>query len=66
MTVTLNGKPYETSDGIKLESLLGDLGLSGKPAIVEINKIAILPSAFSETVLNADDKIEIVALAAGG
>lgn len=66
MTIILNGQPHPIAGEISITELLASLGLSGKPVVVELNQNAILQRHFSETLIHANDQIEIVTLAAGG
>lgn len=66
MTITLNGQPHPLDSEITLPDLLASLGLSGKPVVVELNQQAILPRDFPLTLIQANDQLEIITLAAGG
>lgn len=66
MQIHLNGKTQILEPQITISTLLSNLKLSGKPVVVELNQLAILPRNYSETILKQDDKLEIVTLAAGG
>ncbi|MFD0892258.1 sulfur carrier protein ThiS [Luteolibacter ambystomatis] len=66
MQITLNGQPHELAATRSVEQLLQDVGLGGKPVVVELNLEAIFPRDFSTTQVNDGDRVEIVTLAAGG
>lgn len=66
MTIILNGQPHDLDSEILLPDFLASLGLSGKPVVVELNQEAILPRNFSETLIQPNDQLEIITLAAGG
>ncbi len=66
MTIILNGQQHSLSSEITLPDLLESLGLSGKPVVVELNQEAILPRNFAQTLIQANDQLEIITLAAGG
>jgi len=66
MQITLNGQAHPIEEETTLNHLLESLDLGGKPVVAELNEQAILPRDFATTVIQADDKLEIVALAAGG
>jgi sulfur carrier protein len=66
MTITLNGGPHELAGPLPLTTLLDSLGLAGKPVVVELNEVAVLPGAYPTTLVTAGARIEIVTLAAGG
>ena len=66
MTIILNGKPHTLDSETTLPELLSSLGLSGKPVVVELNQEAILPRNFTQTLIQPNDQLEIITLAAGG
>ncbi|WP_411826104.1 sulfur carrier protein ThiS [Luteolibacter sp. AS25] len=66
MSITLNGNDHTLDSKSTVSDLLSSIGLGDKPVIVEHNHNAILPQNFAKTEIKDGDKIEIVALAAGG
>ena len=66
MNIILNGKNKEVSEDINIQQLLDDLGLAGKPVVIEHNKAAIFPRDYSTTCFEKNDQIEIINIAAGG
>ena len=66
MHFTLNGQAHNLESEITLPELLTSLGLSGKPVVVELNQEAILPRDFPNTLIQPNDQLEIITLAAGG
>lgn len=66
MTIILNGQPHTLDSETTLPELLSSLGLSGKPVVVELNQEAILPRNFTQTLIQPNDQLEIITLAAGG
>jgi thiamine biosynthesis protein ThiS len=66
MKITLNGAPKDLADGSTMATLLSELGLSGKPVVVEKNQIALLPKETESAALAEGDIIEIVQITAGG
>ncbi len=66
MQIILNGQPHTLDSEILLPALLDSLGLSGKPVVVELNQEAILPRDFPHTLIQPNDQLEIITLAAGG
>lgn len=66
MTVTINGEIRECGEPQTITSLLGELGLEGKPVVVELNREAISPRDHAATAVPHGSAIEIVMLAAGG
>lgn len=65
-TILLNGTPHPVAGEIALGELLGSIGLAGKPVVVELNEQAVYPRDHAATRVRPGDRIEIVALAAGG
>ncbi len=66
MKITINGKEQEIEKVSSLKQLLSELGFAGKPVVVELNKDAIFPRDYSETLVHNDDVLEIISIAAGG
>lgn len=66
MTITLNGSKREFSAPLTLEQLLENLGLAGRPVVVEHNRVALLPKEIPVAQVNDGDVIEIVQITAGG
>jgi len=64
--MTLNGQPHFLTSEILLPDFLASLGLAGKPVVVELNQEAILPRDFPNTLIQPNDQLEIITLAAGG
>jgi sulfur carrier protein len=46
--------------------LLDDLGLGGKPVVVEQNQAALLPRELDAASVSEGDMIEVVQITAGG
>lgn len=65
-TIQLNGLPHPLSSPTALPELLTELGLHGKPLVIEHNQQAILPRNFPKTTIHPGDQLEIITLAAGG
>ena len=66
MTLTINGDTREFSSSITLPSLLKELGLEGKPVVIELNREALAPSEFENRDLRDGDALEIITIPAGG
>jgi sulfur carrier protein len=66
MTITLNGASHELSGPISLQTLLEQVGLAGRPVVIEHNRIALLPREYAKTLLNEGDVVELVQITAGG
>jgi len=66
MNIQLNGKEHALSSECSVAELLNQLGLKGKPVVVELNSEALLSADFEKTTVTADSKIEIISITAGG
>jgi len=66
ISIILNGRPHEADDGATVESLLRELGMEGKPLVVELNEVVVFPRDYAHTAVPAGARLEIVVLAAGG
>lgn len=66
MNIHLNGEPHEVVNGTTLNELLEQLEMTQQRIAVEINLNIIPRSQYAETLLNADDKVEIVRAIGGG
>jgi thiamine biosynthesis protein ThiS len=64
--VIANGKPVEAKLPCTIEEFLIAQKLLPRSVVVEHNGEAVAPSEFSRRRLNADDKLEIVKIVAGG
>ncbi len=65
-TITLNGTPHPFPAALTLDALLAQLGLAGKPVVVELNEQAVFPRDYPTTQVAPGARLEIVTLAAGG
>lgn len=65
-SLVINGQSRHFGKLQNLADLLHELGLEGRPVVIEHNGNAIPPRLFSSTPLAEGDRIEIVELAAGG
>jgi len=68
MTLTINGKEssFENGAPATITELLAQLGLEGKPVLVEHNGTALFPREFATTTLASGDRVELIQVAAGG
>ncbi|MCB1226514.1 MAG: sulfur carrier protein ThiS [Verrucomicrobiales bacterium] len=66
MKITLNGESREITDATTLGALLAQIGLAGKPVVIEQNHTALLPREIESAPLSEGDVIEIVQITAGG
>ena len=65
-TITANGQPIAAKLPCTIEEFLKEQGLLPRSVVVEHNGEAVAPSEFSRRQLNADDRLEIVKIVAGG
>lgn len=65
-TIRLNGSAYPVDGPISVEALLANLGLAGKPVVVELDETAVFPRDYPTTVVSPGARVEVVTLAAGG
>ena len=66
MEVLVNGQPRPIAEGTTIERLLGELGLAGKHAAVEVNRQLVPRARHAEFRLGDGDRLEIVTLVGGG
>jgi thiamine biosynthesis protein ThiS len=64
--IIANGKPVVAKLPCSIEEFLLAQKLLPRSVVVEHNGKAVAPSEFSKRQLNADDKLEIVKIVAGG
>jgi len=65
-SITLNGAPHPVTGSLTVAELLEELGLAGKPVVVELDGRAVLAREHADAVVAAGARVEIVTLAAGG
>ena len=66
MRIQVNGEPREVEENISLPQLLGDLSLKAEQIAIELNQRVVRRAHWDTTLLEADDKIEIVHFVGGG
>ena len=67
MTITLNGQSRAfDADHLTVDGLLVEVGLAGKPVVVEVDREAVFPADYDSTGVHDGASIEIVTIAAGG
>ena len=65
MEIALNGTP-RTTEANNIESLVAELGLKRGTVLVEHNGVALHPDEWGATLLQADDRVEMLKIVAGG
>jgi len=66
MKITVNGESRDVADGLNVEALLQQLGVTLRFTAVAVNREVTPKSAYDTTVLKDGDKIEIVRPMGGG
>jgi sulfur carrier protein len=66
MTIRLNGKDHPLDTSLSVQELLVSIGLGQKPLVVELNKKALFPREYEQSVLADGDQVEVITIAAGG
>lgn len=66
MTIVVNGEPRQVERGFSVSTLLAQLGLSLDYLVVEHNSVIISRDAYDSTMLNADDRVELISFIGGG
>lgn len=66
MEITVNGQKRSLPPGTTVATLLNELGLSGQPAAVEVNRSLVPKRRHTEQTLAEGDTVEVVTLVGGG
>ena len=66
ITIHANGKTYDVPSGTRLDAFVQDQGLLPSHVVVERNGRALPRAEIQNTVLEADDRLEILRIVAGG
>ena len=66
MLIQLNGEPREVNDQISLRELIASLSLQAERVAVELNQTVVRRAEWERTMLQAEDKVEIVHFVGGG
>ena len=66
LRISVNGSAREVEAGASVADLLRALGLASERVAVERNGVLVPRRAHAETLLAADDRIEVVTLVGGG
>lgn len=66
ITITANGHSYVVPVGSTIATLLNSLNVTAKYVVVQLDGVIIPRSDFDATVLQADCKLEIIAMVGGG
>ena len=66
MRVQVNGEPRDVERGATVTALLAALGLGDRPVAVERNAAIVPRAEHTSTVLEEDDRLELVQFVGGG
>ena len=66
MRIQVNGKPWEVEEDISLSHLIAVLDLKVEQIAIELNHNVVRRTQWENTVLKADDALEIVHFVGGG
>lgn len=64
--IVVNGEPRDIASGATVQDLLEELGIPVAKVAVERNLAIVPKSAYSDTILRADDRLEVVHFVGGG
>ncbi len=66
MQITINGIQKDVSNNLTLINLLTELKVDSKTVVVELNENIVKKTSYESTILNPNDKLEIVSFVGGG
>ena len=66
MLIQVNGEPREVEENISLPELVARLNLKPEQIAIEVNHNVVRRAQWDNTLLQADDKVEIVHFVGGG
>jgi len=66
MQITVNGVQKDVNNNLTLINLLNELKVDSKTVVVELNENIIKKISYESTILNPNDKLEIVSFVGGG
>jgi sulfur carrier protein len=66
LQIQINGKFEEVSNGLRLSELIIRLKLRADQIAIELNQQVVRRSAWQSTILQPDDRVEIVHFVGGG
>lgn len=66
MRIQVNGEPREVDENISLPQLIAILNLKPEQIAVELNHDVVRRAQWESTLLNAEDRVEIVHFVGGG
>jgi sulfur carrier protein len=66
LRINVNGEPRQVEENLSLSQLVAALNLKPEQIAIELNQTVVRRRTWPETLLKADDKIEIVHFVGGG
>jgi thiamine biosynthesis protein ThiS len=66
LRIQVNGEPREVEENISLPELIAILGLKAEQVAIEVNQSVARRAQWETTMLQADDRVEIVHFVGGG
>lgn len=66
MRIQVNGEPREVEDNVPLPKLIAELKLKPEQIAIELNHNVVRRGQWDNTLLQPDDKVEIVHFVGGG
>jgi len=66
LRIQVNGEPLEVEENISLPELVAVLKLKAEQIAIELNHDVVRRAQWKDTLLHADDKVEIVHFVGGG
>lgn len=66
LRIQVNGEAREVVENISLPQLIAGLSLKAEQIAIEVNHNVVRRAQWDETVLQSDDKVEIVHFVGGG
>jgi thiamine biosynthesis protein ThiS len=66
LRILVNGEPREVEQNISLSKLVAVLNLKAEQVAIELNQTVVRRAHWENTLLQTDDKVEIVHFVGGG
>jgi len=66
LRIQVNGEPHEMPDQLSLQELLAQLELPSNRVAIELNRKVVRQADWPRTLLQQDDRVEIVHFVGGG
>jgi sulfur carrier protein len=66
VTIQLNGERFELPEPLTVDALLARLEIDGRRVAVEVNEFVVRKAAYTETVVQDGDAVEVVNFVGGG